>query len=103
MEKSLVVGKIKSYNKKTNVDVFGNGGPSTNDHIWPTQRNGTNLQENIQLLASSSNLAKADALRGKINGIRFCVEAVAADANGKTIGKMYVLLESGWHEVVAER
>ena len=93
---------MKSWNKDTNKDCFGNGNPSDIDHIWPTSKGGSNISENKMRLSKESNREKNDKTKGKVNGIRFSVVR-AMNSNGDVYGKMQIKNSNDeweWVEVI---
>lgn len=94
---------MKSYNKSTNIDCFGNKGSSTKDHIWPTANNGSLSTENIQLLTSTSNSEKGNSNSGTINGIKFAITAKSTTENRKVIGKMKIFINKKWIDISPTR
>lgn len=78
------------------TDIFGLSGTATNDHIWPTAKDGSNAKANIQTLTEESNGLKGDRTKGTINGIRFSVTEIGRSDSGKKIGQMKVLKDGKW-------
>lgn len=92
-------GKVKSYNQSTSTDCFGIRGPQTEDHIWPTSKDGALDRDNVQFLSKEGNRQKDDNTKGEINGVRFAVKEAGKTQNGKTIGVMYIKISNEWYEV----
>ena len=92
---------IQSWNKRTSKDCFGNGNPTTVDHIWPTASDGAAAKDNTLTLSKASNEEKANKTSGKINGIRFSITKKSIK-NGKIYGRMVIQKQKGgeWYLVV---